>query len=195
MEEIEQTVKQRKARTKLDQCLTTYVDPADREITGDGSLAHINPQQTVHSFGAVEISSKFDSGNMSNCTKAPKGNGYHIYISGDGLPYQQQGHYRTWFYFSVTGVKKDESVTFSIRNMGNQGKLYKNGLKPVLRVAPNHQRAWKRIPSPVSWDYLQEGFTVTWTTKFEWDSSDVAYFAWTFPYSFKESLDKSLSIY
>jgi hypothetical protein len=72
---------------------------------------------------------------MSRCIQINKSL-FHIYISEDSLPYSTAGHYRTWFYFSVTGVTKGESLTFSIRNMNNQGKLYKSGLKPVYRVLP-----------------------------------------------------------
>lgn len=58
-----------------------------------------------------------------------------MYISEDSLPYMENaGNYRTWFYYKTSGVKKGEILTFSIRNMNNQGKLYKSGLKPVFRI-------------------------------------------------------------
>lgn len=91
-------------------------------------------------------------------------------------------------------MKKGETLTFTIRNMGNQTKLYKVGLKPVFRVMPHHSKSWKRINSNLSYEMMNEGFTITWTTKFDWDSSEKCYFAWTFPSSFKESLDKTLSL-
>jgi len=72
------------------------------------------------------------------------------------------GYYRTWFYFSVTGVKKGESLTFSIRNMGNQAKLYKMGLKPVLRVNPSRDD-FRLFNGSVTWESLESGFTLTWT--------------------------------
>ena len=38
----------------------------------------------------------------------------------DSLPYMKNaGNYRTWFYYSVSGVKKGEQLTFSVRNMNN----------------------------------------------------------------------------
>ena len=94
----------------------------------------------------------------------------------------------------MTGIKKGELITFSIRNMGNQTKLYKVGLKPVFRVLPNNQKAWKRVPSNISYEMLNDGLTVTWSMKFDWDPSEECFFAWTFPSSFRESLDKSLSL-
>jgi len=115
---------------------------------------------------------------------------FWLYLSGDGLPYANVGHYRTWFYFSITGVKKGDSLTFSIRNMGNQAKLYKNGLKPVLRVDPSRDD-FRLFNGSVAWESLESGFTLTWTQKFNWESHETAYFAWTFPYSFEQSLQRS----
>jgi hypothetical protein len=65
---------------------------------------------------------------------------FYMYISEDSLPYTplaSGSNYRTWFYFSVTGVPRGETVIFSMRNMNNQGRLFKMGLKPVYRVLPS----------------------------------------------------------
>ena len=56
------------------------------------------------------------------------------------MPYTAVGHYRTWFYFSVKGVQKDDTLTFAIKGMAAQGKLYKMGLRPVFRVSPNSMK-------------------------------------------------------
>ena len=63
-------------------------------------------------------------------------NTFYVYMSQDAEPYSNKGHYRTWFYFSVKGVPRNQSLTFVIRNMNNQGSLYRAGLKPVYRVLP-----------------------------------------------------------
>ncbi len=46
-----------------------------------------------------------------------------MYISEDSLPYVTlpggAQNYRTWFYFSITGVARGETVIFSMRNMNN----------------------------------------------------------------------------
>lgn len=129
---------------------------------------------------------------MSKVTK--QGNSlYHIYISGDSLPYASHGHYRCWFYFSVTGVKRGENLTFSIRNMGNQTKLYKNGLKPVLRVDPSRDD-FRLFNGTVNWESGDSSFTLSFTQKFNWESNETAYFAWTFPYSFERSLERSFQL-
>jgi hypothetical protein len=56
---------------------------------------------------------------MKNCKIDEDEDIYNVYISPDSIPYDSKGHYRTWFYFSVKGVKKGEEMTFSVRNMGN----------------------------------------------------------------------------
>ena len=113
---------------------------------------------------------------------------------GDALPYSDVGHYRTWFYFNVKGVTAGETLTFSIRNMGGQGKLYKMGLRPVYwikQAGSNKVPKWKRSVGYLRWDYVQsEGpMTVTWTHQFnDFKPNDTAYFAWTYPFSFNDSL-------
>ena len=151
----------------------------------------IHPQRNTFVFDKVSISSDFDSGNMSRCVQLSKSN-FNIYMSEDCQPYNSEsGNYRTWFYFSVTGVQEGESLTFTIKNMNNQGKLYKSGLKPVFRVLPNNQSKWKRIPNNVSFDYGTDGFYILFSFLFNFDPSEIAYFAFSYPFSNEESLKKS----
>ena len=84
------------------------------------SLLDVHPQQTTHKFdNGITISSKFDSGNLSNVRWNPEEpNRFELYMSGDGLPYTKNGHYYSWFYFSVKNAKPNEDYVFSIRNMG-----------------------------------------------------------------------------
>lgn len=60
-----------------------------------------------------------------------------------------------------------------------------------MKVVPNTQKNFKRVSANVNYEMMNDGFTVSWSTKFDWDSSEKAYFAWTFPYSFEETLAKS----
>ena len=116
-------------------------------MNGGVNEAQRHPQQNTFVFPqtGVKISSQFDSGNLARCTQQSK-NYFHMYISEDSLPQTPlpagSQNYRTWFYFSVTGVTKGDTVVFSMRNMNNQGRLFKLGLKPVYRVLPNTQTAW-----------------------------------------------------
>jgi hypothetical protein len=73
----------------------------------------------------ITISSEFDSGNLARCKQLDSAkNTFYMYMSQDSEPYTDKGHYRTWFYFSVSGVPANTTLTFVMRNMNNQGALY-----------------------------------------------------------------------
>ena len=108
-------------------------------------------------------------------------------MSGDGLPYAERGHFYSWFYFSVQGVTNDKTLTFNIRGMAAQAKLYKMGLRPVYRVKPNSMK-WKQFKGPLSYGTGPDGnFEIRFSHTFSnFDAqTDTAYFAWTYPYSFE----------
>ena len=115
-------------------------------------------------------------------------------MSGDGMPYTKYGHYYSWFYFSVKGTKQGEDYTFSVRNMGFQSKLYKMGLRPVYRIHP-HSMKWRRCTNQVSWnlDDAKQNFHVHWVFNMHQvnPETDTIFFAWTYPYTFEESLKKT----
>ncbi len=114
-------------------------------------------------------------------------------MSQDSEPYTNKGHYRTWFYFSVKGVPINHTLTFVIRNMNNQGALYRAGLKPVYRVMPKASKKWKRIPGNVDFGKGEEGYQVTFSHTFTEDATqeETYYFAFSYPYSLEESLKAS----
>lgn len=91
---------------------------------------------------------------MKNCTWE-ENNTIYVWMSGDSKPFDSKGHYKTWFYFSVKGVNKNQQLSMSIRNMGNQGKLFKNGLRPVYRSASNQK--WKRVHGKVEYKLNGQG--------------------------------------
>jgi hypothetical protein len=163
----------------------------------NGGINEKHPQQNTFVFpsSGIKISSQFDSGNLARCMQQSK-NLFHMYISEDSLPYTPLPagcqNYRTWFYFSVTGVPKGETVIFSMRNMNNQGRLFKLGLKPVYRVLPSAQPSWQRIPASVQFDYLDEGpFFITFCHNFAYEETETTYFAFSYPFSFEEIQNQS----
>lgn len=85
----------------------------------DSSRDPIEEMDKVKTEDVLTFSSQFDSGNMRNCSKGDNPNQYNIWISADSLPYDPKGHYKTWFYFSVSGVEPGKEITFSVRNMSN----------------------------------------------------------------------------
>lgn len=66
------------------------------------------------------------------------------------------------------------------------------GLRPVYRVQPNSMK-WKRCPGPLQWRYEESGFAVTFSHTFNNFNTDTdkAFFAWTYPFSFQESLNQT----
>ena len=66
------------------------------------------------------------------------------------------------------------------------------GLRPVYRVQPNSMK-WKRCTGSLQWRYDDNGFSVTFTHTFNNFNSetDTAFFAWTYPWSFQESLNQT----
>lgn len=79
------------------------------------------PNQNTFTFpNGIEISSEFDSGNLGKCfIDESKPNSFICWLAGDGQPYTATGHFRTWFYFSVKGVKASETVTFNVKGMAS----------------------------------------------------------------------------
>ena len=143
----------------------------------------------------LTFSSQFDSGNLRNCLvkeDTPGRHEFNLYISGDSTPYEK-AHYKTWFYFSIKGMPRDSIITFSIRNMGNQGKLIKNGLRPVYRSLSSQK--WKRVHGTVKYKNEKGYSTLSWEHEFdEMEANDVFYFAYTYPYSYTETLTKTAKV-
>jgi hypothetical protein len=61
---------------------------------------------------------------------------FHLWIATD----HPKNNYRTWFHFSISGVQKGATVSFTIKNMQNQvcstlfqSRLLNEGLVPVYR--------------------------------------------------------------
>ncbi|CAI2386922.1 unnamed protein product [Moneuplotes crassus] len=154
-----------------------------------------NPQQIHEVFEdcGITISSRFDSGNLYKAEKV-KDDCFDLYISADGKPYTSELSYLCWFYFSVTGAEASTVLTFTIRNMKNQTKLCTDGMKPFFRTKSEDGSVtpWKRIPSKLDFNYEEEEdkFTVEWTFLTSKSPSDVTYFAYMIPYSFKEITEK-----
>ena len=143
----------------------------------------------------MTFSSQFDSGNLRNCLvkeDTPGKHEFNLFISGDSVPYEK-AHYKTWFYFSIKGMPADSVIRFTIRNMGNQGKLIKNGLRPVYRSLSNQK--WKRVHDQVNYKNEKGYSTLSWTHDFsDMEKNDIFFFAYTYPYSYTESLIKTKKV-
>ena len=77
------------------------------------------------------FSSEFCSGNMTKAIRGYQKNMIDIYVACDATPHMDGDYYRTWFYFSVTGVPQGEQLTFTFKNLSNQ---VSNVAQPLVRV-------------------------------------------------------------
>jgi hypothetical protein len=88
-------------------------------------------------------------------------------MNGDGLPYSKFGYITTWFYFSVKNFQPGKIYTFCIKNMANQGILYRMGMKSVYKIE-GHTK-WQRIPGEQTFESLNsnKSFELTFKHQFE----------------------------
>lgn len=61
------------------------------------------------------------------------------------MPFVETGQFKTWFHFKVSGVQPSQVLTFTIKQMNFQGKLFSSGLKPVYKI-DGVMKNYKRIP-------------------------------------------------
>eukprot|EP00291_Cryptomonas_curvata_P001003 CAMPEP_0172193632 /NCGR_PEP_ID=MMETSP1050-20130122/25081_1 /TAXON_ID=233186 /ORGANISM="Cryptomonas curvata, Strain CCAP979/52" /LENGTH=108 /DNA_ID=CAMNT_0012869247 /DNA_START=70 /DNA_END=392 /DNA_ORIENTATION=+ len=90
------------------------------------------PSQGTWRFGSLVFSSEFCSGNIASVTQLSE-TSYELCTSPDCAGTQYETSYRTWFYFSVSGVKKDQLLNLCISNLNPQTKMFNQGMKPVWR--------------------------------------------------------------
>ncbi len=57
---------------------------------------------------------------MAKATRGYQKNNFDIWVACDAAPHMEGEYYRTWFYFSVTGVPMGELCTFTFKNLSNQ---------------------------------------------------------------------------
>jgi len=74
----------------------------------------------------IVVRSDFCSGNLAKASRSNEGkNQINLWVEQDAAPYMQGDYYKTWFYFSVTGVPHGEQITFTFKNLHNQVSLLK----------------------------------------------------------------------
>jgi hypothetical protein len=63
---------------------------------------------------------------------------------------------KTWFYFYVSGAHKNQTISFSIKNMNRQFKLLSMGLRPVFKVIPGTKN-WQKVCGSTRWNKGDNG--------------------------------------
>ena len=76
---------------------------------------------------------------------------YNLWTSPDCAGTSFENSNRTWFYFGVKGCQAGKLVKFSIMNMNKQGRLYNQGMTPLVKVVPGRNK-WERIRDRPSYE-------------------------------------------
>ena len=109
--------------TKLvDDRMQKIEEPLYFKSPHDPKLLQSYPQRTRTEIADTKIvfSSDFCSGNLDRVQKGFNKNCYDLWVAADSAPFLEGDFYKTWFYFSVTGVPQGEQLTFTFKNLNNQ---------------------------------------------------------------------------
>ncbi|CEM01605.1 unnamed protein product [Vitrella brassicaformis CCMP3155] len=101
---------------------------------------------------------------------------------GSGRAKKAYTPFHTWFYFGIEGGTKGTSIALVIRRLNQQGRLFQQGMKPVVRCVP-HATKWKRLTTPCVGTNVNGEFRVSFRHTFEADGG-CTYFAFTYPFSY-----------
>eukprot|EP01137_Pigoraptor_chileana_P033209 Opistho-2@23767 len=147
--------------------------------------------------------SNFDSGNLARVEKhvrqpsfvdengdpSPPYDEYNCWTSPDCAGTEFENGNRTWFYFAVDGGTKGRTIRINIMNMNRQGKLYSQGMVPVVKVVPGSD-GWERMSERPSFVLTDTSMRLSFYYTFERDSISTdhvtTYFAFCFPYSYED---------
>nr|CAI5846643.1 unnamed protein product [Callosobruchus analis] len=100
-----------------------------------------------------------------------------------GTPYENGN--RTWFYFGFRAPEAYMYVRLNLVNLNKQGKMYNQGMTPVYRVLPGKPR-WDRIQDKPVCTFNEDVFTLSFTFRTPENTDSIAYFAFTYPFTYLE---------
>ncbi|XP_070556995.1 cytosolic carboxypeptidase-like protein 5 isoform X4 [Ptychodera flava] len=157
--------------------------------------------------GGLLFTSKFDSGNLARVEKvyrddddtdyAPSRIGdpcptpdyeYNVWTKPDCGGTEFENGNRSWFYFAVKGGNMGKLLKINVMNMNKQGKLYSQGMSPVVKVVPGKPK-WERIRDRPTYETVDGQFILSFTYRFEIKGS-TTYFAFCYPMSYTEYQNK-----
>eukprot|EP00055_Hartaetosiga_balthica_P018248 m.131213 g.131213 ORF g.131213 m.131213 type:complete len:884 (+) comp9476_c1_seq6:34-2685(+) len=103
----------------------------------------------------------------------------------------KQKEMKTWFYFRVSEIPANISrLTFCIRNMNKQLRLYKQGLEPVVyrQYSQTSNGMWGRFCCDVEADYEDERFSLIFSYELtpKHTPSTLLAFAFCYPFSYDD---------
>ena len=114
-------------------------------------------------IGPLTFISNFDSGNLARVerVKLEENNSsspedvdgtvviipdydYNVWTAPDCAGMECENLNRTWFYFGVKGGQPGKLLRINIMNLNRQGKLYSQGMAPLVKVVPSRNK-WERL--------------------------------------------------
>lgn len=114
-------------------------------------------------IGPLTFISNFDSGNLArvervkleenNSSSPEDADGtfvitpdydYNVWTAPDCAGMECENPNRTWFYFGVKGGQPGKLLRINIMNLNRQGKLYSQGMAPLVNVVPTRNK-WERL--------------------------------------------------
>jgi len=113
-------------------------------------------------IGLLTFISNFDAGNLARVEKVKQEEGssctedadatvtivpdydYNVWTAPDCAGTDYENGNRTWFYFGVKGGQSGKLLRINIKNLNRQGKLYGQGMTPLVKVVPSRNK-WERI--------------------------------------------------
>ena len=137
------------------------------------------PQHNTFIFDDIIFSSDFDSGNLAKVEKIDSKK-FFLWIGPDCFNTMCEKSFRSWFYFKIAA---EGEYDFTIKNMNLQGKLFRDGMKPLVKTP---SKTWERIDSLIICDVAGDvgsRFEVSFSYNFK---ESFAYFAFSFPWTYTE---------
>lgn len=141
--------------------------------------------QATFAAGPVTFSSAFDSGNLGGVRQVPvygprggqpapleappAGLGvggeleYELWTSADCHGTEFETTHHTWYNFTVGELKAGATVTLTIMNLNNQGKLYRAGFGPVWKCPTLGRLGWAPVKTKCTYGKGEYGFFSKWT--------------------------------
>ena len=84
---------------------------------------------------------------------------FWIWTANDAYGTQVQTGLRSWFHFSVK-APKGRNYSFSLRNLNNHLKMYREGMRPVVKIGDG---PWARIEGRYTYLCTEHNMELTFT--------------------------------
>lgn len=157
--------------------------------------------------GGLLFFSKFDGGNLASVEKVDRGEGGGSGENNSSAPQQQiflgvpdfefnvrtapdcagtehENGNRSWFHFGVRGYQAGKLIRINIVNMNRQGKLYGQGMSPMVMTTPKCK--WERLRDRPHYQTKNGEFTLSFIHRFSEGRNSSTYFAFCFPWSYTQ---------